>query len=372
MVGPHSCRRCSRARSALSSCLLAAPLADGSDHGVPAGRAERPVRHHERARTEPCGSPSSGAASEPATPGSGGSPPAGPSRSSRSRRTNAFPSAITRGPDGALWFTEGFDAEDRADHDRRQLHGVPGGGRRRAGPGHRRRARRCAVVHRGRPDRADHDDRRRHAVLAQGRRRAERHRRGARRRTVVHGAERQQDRPDHDRRRPSPSSPSRRPAASPRGSPRARTAPCGSRSSRANKIGARHDRRGRSPSSPSARPRAVPGRSPPGPDGALWFVETLGAEDRPDHHRRRDHRLPARGPAPGTSPPGPTARCGSPRTGRDRPHHDRPPARGRRRRNALHRGAVQPAADRLHRSRATSSASRADRRARPPSAASPT
>ena len=63
-----------------------------------------------------------------------------------------------------------------------------------------------------------------------------------------------------------------------------------------------------------------------GPDGNLWFTEAYWQPDRPDHHGRRHHRVPASQRPAATrsaSRPARTATSGSPSSSQqDRPDHD--------------------------------------------------
>ena len=85
----------------------------------------------------------------------------------------------------------------------------------------------------------------------------------------------------------------------------------------------------------------VPIRITAGPDGALWFTNTGEQLDRADHHRRGGHELHRHRHqrTRAASPPGPTARCGSP-TGHGPARLDRADH---------HAGAVTNYTDRRHR-----------------------
>ena len=237
--------------------------------GVPLGRGGVAVRHRAGAATARCGSPSG-----PPTRSGGSSPTARSGRGS-SLETGADPTAIATGVDDAVWFTEqGTNRIGRIDTRRHAL-GVPGADRQRGGRRHHGRARRRDVVHRAqRPPDRPHRHRRHRlrvpaALVGAG---AARHHGRARRRAVVHRAARQPHRSHHDERR-------------------------------------RHGVR------PLPVAASLPSGIAAGPDGALWF--TMRAANRIGRITidRRDHDVPGadrRRRTPPRSPPGGTARCGSP------------------------------------------------------------
>ena len=165
--------------------------------------------------------------------------------------TNSQPSAITAGPDGALWFTESNSNKIGRDHDRGRRH-------------HR--------IHR-----ADREQ----PTL--------RHRGGAGRRAVVHRADRQQDRADHHRGRRHRISPFPLPAAAPRASRRGRTARCGSPSSTATRSGGSPPP-APSPNSPFPRRAACQLPSRRGRTARCGSPKKR-QQDRADHHRGCHHRI---------------------------------------------------------------------------------
>ena len=208
----------------------------------------------------------------------------GDTKSSRCRETAGFVGhgflrdgvaslEITEGPDHALWFTNSGNDSDRPHSmDGDMTHVRHSSIDNMAGAG--RWARRSPVVHESRQGtRSTHVGPRRDQKLqAREHPRARGHRRGQRRRTLVHQRRQRHDRADLDRR-------------------------LRSRNSRHASI---------------VRPRGITS----GPDGALWFTNR-------GNTRSDESPPPASSPHPGTrasaarggSPPGRTARSGSPTTG---------------------------------------------------------
>ncbi len=79
---------------------------------------------------------------------------------------------------------------------------------------------------------------------------------------------------------------------------------------------------------PVPDPNGAPMGITAGPDGNVWFTEG-GRQGRQDHPARRHHattRCPPPRASPGTSPPGPTATCGSPRRSARQVGQDHPTA----------------------------------------------
>ena len=116
---------------------------------------------------------------------------------------------------------------------------------------------------------------------------------------------------------PSPNSPIPRPSATRRhrggAGRRARGSPSNGQQDRA------HHHRGRHHQFAIAHRRQPPAGITAGPDGALWFTEQR-QQDRAHHDRRRRHRIhrARRHHRPMASRPGRTARCGSPRSARNK------------------------------------------------------
>ena len=310
------------------------------------GRRRRAGRGGSRpGRTRRSGSPTV------ATTRSAGSPPTARSGSSTTSEISD-PVGITRGPDGALWFTNyGNDTIGRittagaVDELRRQ--GDPAADRDHP------RARQGALVREQRQqlDRPDHAPTASSRIF---RRTADqppaRHHARPRRGALVHQpgslvpeAAQEPDRPHHDHRRASRSYPAKGLKGAVRDHHRAGTRRSGSRARRRHTIGRDHDRRRRHAPTPAASrpaghrrgPATAPSGSPArrqrtrsggsrtngsistytgsasdpagpcgitaGPDGALWFTNTSTEQlDRADHHRRRrsastptQHRLAA-------------------------------------------------------------------------------
>ena len=338
---------------------------DRADH-------DRRRRHHPQARHQArSGSPTrptarSGSPVQRRTR-SGASPPTATSAATPTPAASAsieHPSAITAGPDGALWFTDNCGQLDRADHHRRRRpHATPTRHRLPAGDHGRARTAPSGSPTQSQLDRADHHQRR-HPQL---------HRPAAStgRTEITAGpdgalwftnftATRSGGSPPAATIRnytdPSingplgitagPTAPSGSPTATATrsgGSPPTATIrtytdpsisdPVGIAAGPDGALWFTNTRLDRADHHRRRRPHVTPTRSidwpqgiTAGPDGALWFAE-LGQFDRPDHHRRRRSASTAT-PAsiePAGSRPDPTARSGSPtRQGRqlDRPDHD--------------------------------------------------
>ena len=133
------------------------------------------------------------------------------------------------------------------------------------------------------------------------------------------------DRPHHPRRRHHPSL---RSQARPAGLAGIVTGPDGNLWFTAS--GSRQDRRGSPPAATTSRVRradpAASRKASPGPDGNIWFTESNGGKIGRITPDRRHHRIrgPDRERRPEDRRPAPTATSGSPnRGGQDRPDHAR-------------------------------------------------